>query len=72
MSKVILDHNEPARLACDSSPQKTFMARLHAQSHPEEISPKLQAELDASLRQAEAFGKVFDVFLNKLTGGPGK
>lgn len=51
---AILDHKDPARVACDSSEQKTFMARMHNASHPS------QAQFAAD------YGNHFAHFLGKL------
>lgn len=58
MSKVILDHNDPARVACDSAPQKTFMARLHDRTHPAPLAVTLfDIVADAGRAQAAEIAK---------------
>lgn len=49
---AILDHNNPARVACDSSPQKTFMARMHAADHALDSVVAARATYNASLDRA--------------------
>lgn len=64
---IILDHKDPAREACDSSPQITGIPALEAIADAR-IALEMQRDLDNAVRYA----KTFDIFLNKLTGGPGK
>lgn len=65
MSSVILDHNDPARVACDSSAQITGLATLEAI-----VDARLALEMQAELDRAVRSGAVFDKFLDKLIGGP--
>lgn len=47
MNKAILDHNDPARVACDSSAQKTFMARMHSRDHLDEALDRAMSARDS-------------------------
>ena len=67
-TKSILDHNEPSRLACDSEPQRTWMAKMHAASHASDMPPAIQADMDASLRRAIDYGRMFDGVSSQLGG----
>lgn len=65
MTKTILDHNEPSRVACDSSPQTAGIPVLETI-----VDARLALEMQRDLDNAVRYAKTFDVFLNRLTRPP--